>query len=373
MKKNQTKFLFCGIFLVLFVLIPSLTIYAGGSKALRKQLDNCNANVEKLEKDVDSLTSQNSSLSDQISKLNSEKAELQSTISELEREISDKDQEIARLEAELAEAPEPMIVARTIEEKVQEKEAEIIDLRMEKNELESKKNELESNVRNLNREIAQLKSENRTLKIENEKLAQEKMVLEDENRELKEDNDELLTTLEVYEGIQRESVELSDLIMERIQVLLAEEIRDGKVRVFKGTLGVVLDVTAEDMFDVGSVVLNPEGRAILFKVGRLLSELDGYFIGVIGNADSKPIVTPALKKRFPTNWELSAGRGATVTRFLIDVSRVSPSRFISMGLGEFQPIDTNLTVDGRGNNRRVDLVLLPIDVLAAVIVGAEIK
>ena len=90
-------------------------------------------------------------------------------------------------------------------------------------------------------------------------------------------------------------------------------------------------------------------------------------------SDDKPIVTPSLKRQFPTNWELSAARGATVTRYLIDVSGVSSSKFISMGLGEFQPIDTNRTIKGRGNNRRVDIVLLPLDVLAVVVVGAEVK
>jgi chemotaxis protein MotB len=136
----------------------------------------------------------------------------------------------------------------------------------------------------------------------------------------------------------------------------------------------VVDISTEYMFDVGSVETNPQGKTILTKVARLLRDLSGnYFIGVLGNADSKPIVTPALKKRFPTNWELSAARGATVVRHLIDVSRLSPSKFVSMGLGEYQPIDTNKTIEGRGKNRRIDIALLPIDVLSAVIVGAEIK
>ncbi len=364
-QRKTIFFLFILVFVVVFVL-PSMLVYAGGSKALRNKLNECNGKVEDLESVNASLKSDLSGLESKISSLEAERDRLRSQISELESEIATKEAEIEVLQAQLEEAPDPMIVAKTIEQKVQEKEAEIIELEMEKDELETEIAQTNRELAQANRELAELRSENRTMQRQNERLTLQVKDLEAEN-------DELLEVLEVYEGIERESVELMDIILERINEILYEEIRDGKVRVFKGTLGIVLDVVSEHMFDVGSTKINEGGEQILGKIGILLGEIDGYLIGVIGNADSKPIVTPSLKKQFPTNWELSAARGATVVRYFIEVSRVSPTRFISMGLGEFQPIDTNLTIEGRGNNRRVDLVLLPMDVLAAVIVGAEIK
>ncbi len=361
MKRNQFKAGFVAFILVLLLLIPSMLVYAGGAKLKECQgkLDKCDDQVADLEARYSQLQSNNENLEAEISALESQRSDLQREIRELEAKLSTAETRIAILESEVSEAPEPMIVAKTIEQKIKEKDAEIIELKMERDELETK-------VQQINREIAQLKSENRTIKAQNERLARQVAALEEEN-------EELTMTLEVYEGIQKESLELSDLILERINELLYEEIRDGKVRVFKGTLGIVLDVVSEDMFDVGSTEVNRQGREILNKVGTLLSELDGYLIGIIGNADNKPIVTPSLKRKYPTNWELSAARGAVITRYLIDVSGTSPSRFVSMGLGEYQPIDTNRTVQGRGNNRRVDIVLLPLDVLAAVVVGAEVK
>ena len=370
MQRTQNKVLFFALTLVLLLLVPSMLIYAGGSKALKNKLNACEEEKSSLESEVSQLKLNSERLESQIASLESEREDLKQRIIELESQLAAAQAQIEILEAE---APEPMIVAKTIEEQIQAKEAEIIELRMEKDELETE-------ISQINREIAQLKSQNRSLESKNRSLESENRTAKMENERLtqrvatlEEDNEELEMVLEVYEGIERESIELMDIILERINELLYEEIRAGKVRVFKGTLGIVMDVVAEDMFDVGSVKINRGGRNILDKVGTLLSDLDGYLIGVMGNADDKPIVTPSLKRQFPTNWELSAARGATVTRYLIDVSGVSSSKFISMGLGEFQPIDTNRTLKGRGNNRRVDIVLLPLDVLAVVVVGAEVK
>ena len=152
-----------------------------------------------------------------------------------------------------------------------------------------------------------------------------------------------------------------------------DEIDAGEVSVYQGSLGIEIDILGEHMFDAGKVEINPKGKVILGKIAPLLGELDGYFIGIIGNADNKPIVTPALKKRFGTNWELSAHRGAVVVRHLIEKGNLSPAQLIAMGFGEHQPIDDNTTFEGRGKNRRIDIVLLPVDVLACAVLGAEIR
>jgi len=380
MNRRHSGFFFLSTLIFLFVLVPSLSIYAGGGKAWREKLKQCEEKYSQLEEEMNSLRSESASLSNQISRLNAEKSELQGRIAELETQIEAKDAEIALLQEELAQAPDPMIVSKTVQE-VQQKEAEIIDLKMERDELQSQVREKDREISRLNREIAQLnrdmaqmKSDNLAMQSKNDALAQENRSLSSKNQTLAAKNDELMNYLERYEGIEKQSLELMDVIYARLREILREEIQSGEVRVYKATLGVVVDISSSYMFDVGSIEINSRGKDVLTKVGTLLRELGGnYFVGVLGNADSKPIVTPALKKRFPTNWELSAARGATVTRYMIDVSRISASRFISMGLGKEQPIANNDTVAGRGRNRRIDIALLPIDVLSAVVVGAQIE
>jgi len=68
-----------------------------------------------------------------------------------------------------------------------------------------------------------------------------------------------------------------------------------------------------------------------------------------------PISTPL----FPTNWELSTARATTIVRYLVDQDGYAPSRLSATGYAEFRPVGDNATAEGRGQNRRVDLVLLP--------------
>jgi len=379
------------IYIFLLLIIPAMAIYAGGSKKIQEQLNQCQSDVEVLKEENENLKNQNASLSDQIRDLNAEKTQLQQKITELEAKIAEKEKEIEKLEAE---APEPMIVAKTIEEKIQEKEAEIIELKTEKEQLEYDvqkiKQELEQTKRQLaqtnrelmqvnreltmnnqkleeaNKEISSLNSQVRTLKVDNERLSSQV-------KEITREKQETEQALMAYERIEKETQRLMDIAMARIKMVLKEEIEKGKVRVYRSSLGIVIDIVGEYMFNTGSVEINFGGKVILGKIASLLDGLEGYMIGVIGNADSKPIVTPSLKKRFPTNWELSVHRGSVVVRYLLEKGRLSPTRVVAMGLGEYYPIDDNTTDEGRGNNRRVDIVLLPVDVMAAVLVGAEVK
>lgn len=369
MKHDRLKPAYFVLFFVFFLLVPSIMVYAGGSKALQAKLNECNDEVDTLQAQISQLELDNQSLKSQLDSLEARKAELESKIAQLEGRIAEKEGQIEAIEQE---APDPSIVSVT-KEQIQQVEAEIIELKM-------KKGELEESIQQINREIARLKSENQTLKSDNHTLGSENHTLQVENtmlsgrvQELSEGKEELEMALRIYEGIQEESMKLMEFAIERIHELLREEIRTGKVRVFKGRYGIVLDIVSEYMFEMGSAEINNRSKIILSKITILLNELDGYFIGVLGNADSKPIVTPSLKAKFPTNWELSSARGAAVTRYLLNEGNISPSRMVAMGLGEYWPIDDNDSEDGRGNNRRVDIILLPVDVVAAIVVGAEIK
>ena len=370
MKKTRHLSVVIALFIAVIIFLPAMTVYAGGSKVLREKLDACNEDVASLESENADLNTQLSEKNSMIQKLDNEKRQCESEKRELEQKIAEYEELIAYWQEEIQaygfDPEDPSVISRTVSESLAEKDAKIVELEQDVDGLERELEQV-----NMQLEIAKRKLE--AAEQEAEQLRIEATLNERRVRDLETDNKELMQALEMYEGIQEETMILMDIALDRIKYVLRDEIKRGEVRVFKGTLGITIDVVSTHMFDVGSIELTPKGRIILVKIAPLMEELDGYFIGVIGNADSKPIVTPALKRKYPTNWELSSHRGAAVVRFFLDEADIDPRRMVAMGLGKYQPIDTNRTVEGRSNNRRLDIVLLPIDAIAAVILGAEVK
>lgn len=112
-------------------------------------------------------------------------------------------------------------------------------------------------------------------------------------------------------------------------------------------------LTDRVLFASGSAELRPVATPLLDRIARLI-ELEGARpVSVEGHTDTVPIAT----SRFPSNWELSGARAASVVRFMVRRG-VSPQRLEATGLAGLRPIASNETVEGRSRNRRVEIVLL---------------
>lgn len=117
--------------------------------------------------------------------------------------------------------------------------------------------------------------------------------------------------------------------------------------------GLIFRFKDSALFDLGSADIRSDASSVLLKVGQLIRTVD-YQVRIEGHTDDWPISTV----RFPSNWELSTGRAASVVRFFIENVGFSPKKLEAAGYGEYRPIETNATPEGRQRNRRVDVVLL---------------
>ena len=136
----------------------------------------------------------------------------------------------------------------------------------------------------------------------------------------------------------------------RLAVLLADEARQGLLNVSDTATKSVVVLKGDLSFDAGSAQVSARMRPVLDKVGKALATMPGSVL-ISGHTDSIPIRTA----RFPSNWHLSRDRANAVMTYLARV--VPPSRMQAEGRADTETLASNETVQGRADNRRVEVNL----------------
>lgn len=106
-------------------------------------------------------------------------------------------------------------------------------------------------------------------------------------------------------------------------------------------------------FKSGSSAIAARGRESLNTVAQVMRENPGVTCYVVGNADNQ------LAKGSDDNWPLSTERAISVVRILTNTYNINPTRLIAAGKGEFSPVASNDTPEGREKNRRIQIILNP--------------
>jgi chemotaxis protein MotB len=124
------------------------------------------------------------------------------------------------------------------------------------------------------------------------------------------------------------------------------------VRVRDGRL--IMRLPQDVLFPSGSATLSREGELSLMEVALILRQFPDRRFMVAGHTDNQPVKEATYKD----NWELSMARALVVARFLIE-AKMKPENVVAAGYGEFDPIAKNATPEGRRENRRIEIILLP--------------
>jgi chemotaxis protein MotB len=137
---------------------------------------------------------------------------------------------------------------------------------------------------------------------------------------------------------------------------LSAEVKANQVEIQQLQNQLKVRMVNEILFREGGWTLDTKGEATLTKIVPTLSSLQGQQIVVEGYTDNVPI-GPELRKRFPSNWELSSARADDVLRFL--AAKGVPQNMLSaQGFGDSRPVAGNDTPEGRAKNRRVEIVIM---------------
>jgi chemotaxis protein MotB len=204
-------------------------------------------------------------------------------------------------------------------------------------ELENRMNEtqaqLEEDKKNLQTQNNRLSDTNAKLRLE---LKQEKMTVQQKEKEVS----ELDRTRREIETSLKEQIAQKDIKLEEIE---------GKLKV---------TFVDKILFDSGSVKVKPKGQEVLLTLADSFRDREGQKIAVEGHTDNVQIGSVLLDK-FPTNWELSAARATAVVRFLQEKGNISPERLTASGFSFYRPVAENETAEGREQNRRIEIILIP--------------
>ena len=147
-----------------------------------------------------------------------------------------------------------------------------------------------------------------------------------------------------------------EALKEKVNEYISENQMQAEVDVQLENYGLIIRFKDNVLFDSGSAVIKTESYDILTFLGNLLNseEFVNEQIRVEGHTDNVPIRTAI----YPTNWELSANRATNVVKFFIENGQMVPVRLSASGYGEYHPIATNDSSEGRAANRRVDIVVV---------------
>ena len=135
---------------------------------------------------------------------------------------------------------------------------------------------------------------------------------------------------------------------------LSNQVATHTVSMKMGRDGLVISLKEAGFFASGSATPKPETLPTLRQIAASLGRTP-YDLRIEGHTDNIPIHTAA----FDSNWELSSARATHIARIFLDMKAIPPERLSAAGYAEFHPVASNDTADGRSENRRVDLVVLP--------------
>jgi chemotaxis protein MotB len=153
-------------------------------------------------------------------------------------------------------------------------------------------------------------------------------------------------------GIGEDNGDLAELQTE-LEAALAPEITRKEIAMRREPDGLVISLREVGFFESGSAAMKSTSVGAFDRVASLLRTRE-YRLRIEGHTDNSPIHTA----QFPSNWELSTSRATEIVRLLIVRDGFSPDRLSAGGFAEYQPIASNRTAEGRGINRRVDIVIL---------------
>jgi len=226
--------------------------------------------------------------------------------------------------------------------------------------LDKEKAELEAARADLEKKLADLQGFNAALQEEIGKLGGDKDALAakfaDAQKDLEAKMNDIAEKQKIIEEMKKKEA-AAKARLEMMKSMLGKfksMIDSGKLKVKVKNRKMVLELPSAILFPLGSAELSEEGKATLGEIALVLKEIKDREFQVAGHTDNIPIKS----KKYSSNWELSTLRAVAVVSFL-QAGGVPPTSLSASGYSEYQPASGNDSEEGRAQNRRIEITLMP--------------
>jgi chemotaxis protein MotB len=145
-------------------------------------------------------------------------------------------------------------------------------------------------------------------------------------------------------------------IQKQVEERFKEINRQGEIKTEVTERGLVVHIMESALFKAASATLEPRAMEILDLIAAKVKGIPNH-VRIEGHTDDRPISTSV----FPSNWELSSARATAVVRYFTNNHGITPDRVSALGYGEYRPIKPNNNIENRAQNRRVDIVILTME------------
>lgn len=196
-----------------------------------------------------------------------------------------------------------------------------------------------------NRELlAQLEVKEKALAVESARLEELKRQLNKRSQRV----DELESVIAAKDAAMKQLKDaISKALLDFEGKGLTVEQRDGKVYV---------SMENKLLFESGSWAVGSEGKRAVMQLGNVLAQNPDIAVLIEGHTDDDPYTG---NEHISGNWDLSTKRATAIVKILKANSAIKPENLTAAGRGEFAPIATNDTNDGKAKNRRIEVILTP--------------
>jgi chemotaxis protein MotB len=284
--------------------------------------------------------------------------DLERELENLRAELDNANEEIVALR-ETGANPEAVAEAKALRSRVGELENQIVTL---ENDLDSSRTlaDQESTSRQgAEAQLAEMMEDKSALdsdlQLTRSMADQESTRLNDQVAALQEDNLEKsarLAELDSQVSVLRTSLSGKETAVEELK----SELDQLNVQLEETSRGLTLTIVNSLLYNPGESTLSDGGQQLLADVAKILNDrFPTRDLLIEGHTDNQPIVHSGWR----SNWELGAARALTILHELVDVQDIDPARVSATTYGEFKPSNTNVTADGKANNRRAVIVILP--------------